>query len=188
MKIVQATPLHAPDIAKVVMIAMTDECCQYLAGENHTLDDFEKVMTKLAASPLSQYSYTNTLVAIADDGRMAGACVSYDGGLLKELRQAFLNAMNQQLGRNLSSMTDETEPGELYLDSITVFPQYRRQGMASALIEATWKKAQAMNLPLGLLVDKTNPKAHRLYNALGFKTIGEKLFGGHEMWHLQKKE
>ena len=40
MTIIPATPAHAADIAQLIMTAMTEECCQYLAGKEHTLDDF----------------------------------------------------------------------------------------------------------------------------------------------------
>lgn len=82
MKIIQASPNHAADIAQLVMMAMTDECCLNLAGEGNTLSDFARVMNRLTAADYSQYSYCNTLVAIDDDGQVAGAIVSYDGGQL----------------------------------------------------------------------------------------------------------
>ena len=56
MKIIQATPNHATDIAQLVMMAMTDECCLNLAGEGNTLDDFARVMNRLTAADHSQYS------------------------------------------------------------------------------------------------------------------------------------
>ena len=54
MKITQATPNHATDIAQLVMMAMTDECCLNLAGEGNTLDDFARVMNRLTATDNSQ--------------------------------------------------------------------------------------------------------------------------------------
>ena len=43
-----------------------------------------------------------------------------------------------------------------------------------------------MGLPaVGLLVDKGNPKAEKLYTRIGFKYVGDSSWGGHEMKHLQ---
>ena len=185
MKITQATPNHAPYIAQLVMMAMTDECCLNLAGEGNTLDDFARVMNRLTAADYSQYSYRNTLVAIDDDGQVAGAIVSYDGGQLHALRQAFIDEMKREVGIDHSGIADETGPGEWYLDSLAVYPQYRGQGIARQLLQATVERAQKAGLHAGLLVDKGNPKAERLYRSIGFEYVNDAMWGGHEMRHLQ---
>ena len=79
MKIQTATKSQAPIISQLIMTAMTDDCCQYFAGEHHTLADFRSMMTSLVEREDSQYSYLNTLVAIDDDGDVMGAIVGYDG-------------------------------------------------------------------------------------------------------------
>lgn len=173
------------DIARLIMQAMTDDCCQYMAGPEHTLADFERIMTKLVEMDCSQYSYLNTLVALTDDGGVAGIGVAYDGGDLHRLREAFFRLMREELGRDLSNIDDETKGGEYYLDSISVYPRYRRQGVASALIRALAERGRALGLKAGLLVDKANPNAERLYTALGFEYVEDTKWSGHEMRHLQ---
>ena len=185
MKITQATPNHAADIAQLVMMAMTDECCLNLAGEGNTLADFARVMNRLTATDHSQYSYRNTLVAIDDAGKVAGAIVSYDGGQLHTLRHAFIDEMKREVGVDHSGIADETGPGEWYLDSLAVYPQYRGQGIAHLLLQAVVERAQKAGLRAGLLVDKGNPKAERLYRSIGFKYVDDAMWGGHEMRHLQ---
>lgn len=170
------------------MQAMNYDCCRYFAGPEHTLDDFERVMTSLVLSEKSQYSYLNTIVAIGDDGGLCGMCVSYDGGRLHELRKAFVDAAKENFGRDFGNMPDETSAGELYIDSIAVNESCRGQGIATHLLHAVIEKARAMNLPaVGLLVDKGNPKAEKLYTRVGFKYVGDGTWtwGGHEMKHLQ---
>ena len=85
-----ATIEQAPEIAALIMMAMTDECCLHFCGEGHDLQDFRKMMTQLVQSEHSQYSYRNTLVAM-DADKVIGAAVSSDGALLHELRQAFID-------------------------------------------------------------------------------------------------
>ena len=84
-----------------------------------------------------------------------------------------------------SSIPDETQAGELYLDSLAVDPAYRGRGIAKLLLQASIQKSKQMNLPsTGLLVDVGNPRAEVLYNKVGFKYAGTNSWGGHEMRHL----
>ena len=46
MKILHANPSHAADIARLIISAMTDDCCQFLVGHGHTLEDFHNAPTR----------------------------------------------------------------------------------------------------------------------------------------------
>ena len=175
---------HATDIAKLIMMAMTDECCLYFCGEGYGMTDFHRMMTVLVEREDSQYSYKNTLVAM-DDEKVVGIAVSYDGGKLHELRQTFIQAAKEYIGKDHSRMDDETKAGELYLDSLAVLPEYRRQGIAQRLLKATKEKANAIGLPyVGLLVDKGNSAGEALYASAGFRYANDSQWGGHPMKHL----
>ncbi|MCR4582725.1 MAG: GNAT family N-acetyltransferase [Prevotella sp.] len=179
-----ATRAQAREIARLIMTAMTDDCCLHFCGEGHGLRDFLEMMTLLVERDDSQYSYRNTLVAM-DGNEVAGISVSYDGSQLHTLRQAFIEAARQHLGKDHSAMDDETQAGELYLDSLAVKPAYRRQGIALRLLQATKERAHAMALPcVGLLVDQGNPVGEALYAAAGFRYAGDSMWGGHPMRHL----
>ena len=174
---------EATAIARLIMTAMTDECCLHFCGKGHGLADFEQMMTKLVEQEDSQYSYCNTLVEIEEE-RVVGIAVSYDGGRLHELRRAFIDAAKRYLGKDHSGMADETQAGELYLDSLAVVPAYRRQGIARRLLLATKKRATELGLPcVGLLVDKANPAGKALYTAVGFRYQNDSAWGGHPMEH-----
>lgn len=186
IRIEAAGKSHSAVIARLIMQAMNEDCCLYFAGEHHTLADFERMMTGLVAAEDSQYSYRNALVAKNDAEDVVGVCVSYDGAELHRLRRAFINAAKQAFDRDFSGMDDETSAGELYLDSLAVDEKWRGKGIASALLRASIKKAKEMRLPAaGLLVDKGNPSAERLYLKSGFKFVNESSWGGHPMKHLQ---
>ena len=82
-------------------------------------------------------------------------------------------------------MDDETQTGELYIDSLAVLPEYRRQGIARKLLLATKEQANRMGLPrIGLLVDKNNPAGEALYASVGFRYVNDSHWGGHPMKHL----
>ena len=186
VRVVSARLEQSAIIAEMIMEAMNYECCQWFAGPQHTLDDFFNLMKKLVERTDSQYSYLNTLVAITPDNKVVGVCVSYDGSLLRILRKAFIEGAKAAFGRDFSDMPDETEAGELYIDSLCVSKEHRGKGIAKLLLRATIEKGKRMNLPTGLLVDTNNPKAEALYNAVGFVYKDDNQWGGHRMRHLQK--
>ena len=180
----EATKNLAAEIARLIMTAMTDDCCLYFCGEGYGLEDFRKMMTILVECEDSQYSYRNTLVAM-DADKVVGISVSYDGERLHELRHAFIEAAKEHIGKDHSGMDDETQAGELYLDSLAVLPEYRCQGIARKLLLATKERANLLGLPrVGLLVDKDNPIGEALYTSVGFQYVNDNQWGGHPMKHL----
>ena len=184
IEIKEATKGQAADIARLIMMAMTDDCCLHFCGKGYGLEDFRKMMTLLVERGDSQYSYKNTLVAV-DGDKVVGISVSYDGSKLHELRRPFLELALKYIGKDHSGMYDETQAGELYLDSLAVLPEYRRHGIASRLIRATKERADRMGLPcVGLLVDKGNPDGEVLYASVGFQYANDSHWGGHPMKHL----
>lgn len=179
-------PEDAPEIARLIVMAMTDECCRHFYGPDHTAGDFLRLITRLAATG-TQYSYENAICAVSpDDGSIAGVSVSYDGARLIELRRHFIDGAIREFGIDHSAMEPETQAGELYLDSLAVQPRYRGHGIATMLLHATAERARRMDCgPLGLLVDEGNPRAERLYNKVGFRYVNDSMWGGHRMKHLQ---
>ena len=63
IEIKDARKEQAADIARLIMMAMTDDCCLHFCGVGHGLDDFLRMMILLVERDDSQYSYRNTLVA-----------------------------------------------------------------------------------------------------------------------------
>lgn len=182
-------PEDAPQTAHMIIMAMTEECCRHFHGESHTTDDFHRLITQLAATTGTQYSYENTICATDSKGHIVGISVSYDGSRLYELRQPFIEGAKKEFGIDHSAMSPETQAGELYLDSLAVLPEWRGKGIATMLLKATAEKARLMNAgPLGLLVDEGNPRAERLYNKVGFIHVDNNEWGGHRMRHLQLPE
>lgn len=186
IKICGATKAMAAHIATLIMEAMNHECCQNFAGPHHTLDDFHAMMTRLVEMEDSQYSYRNTLVATNTEGILMGILVGYNGADLKKLRTRFIQEAIVSFGIDYSSMEPETEAGEFYIDSLAVSSNFRGKGVAQQLLHAGIERARELGIPkVGLLCDKCNPNAERLYAHVGFEYVNDTTWGGHAMKHLQ---
>ena len=172
---------YAGVVAKAVAMAIGDK----VTLRNYCGEEYLDVLAEVARREATQYSWQYALVAEVD-GAAAGAIVGYDGAHLGELREGTFAVLRERLGR-VPSISDETEAGEYYLDSVGVLPEFRGRGVGQALIAAFCDRAFARGYErVGLIVDYDNPNAERLYTSLGFARVGTKLFFGHKMWHLQR--
>ncbi len=182
-----ATAADASYIAQGIIMAIGEEIALKFAETLERRPLVDRLFTELAERDDSQYSYLNSHVATAADGRVAGIVVAYDGARLHELRRAFTAKAAEILGLEIDpeTMDDETTPDEVYLDSLAVFPEFRGRGIAHRLIECASEKAHRMGKPLGLLCEYENLPAATLYRSLGFKTIGQLPFAGVMMNHMR---
>lgn len=187
-KIREGRKEDAEFIADAVMAAIGMEICSGMAA-NREQQVLREAFVRCAARDDSQYSYRNAIVAEDAAGTPAGVIVGYDGADLHALRRAFVDEYNQLMGTNYreEEWSDETSPDEIYLDTLAVSPDHRKQGIGTRLIESFIKKHSASEKPVGLLVDYDNPNARRLYEQLGFKPKGPRSFFGTPMEHMVLK-
>jgi ribosomal protein S18 acetylase RimI-like enzyme len=179
IKIRPASEADAKLIARVVAMAMGEECATLLCGA-----DYMNILEQIALAEGTQYSYTNALIALVN-GEPAGAVVGYDGALLEPLRSATVSVIKKSFSE-YSLPDDETQAGEFYIDSLGVLPKFRGYGVGKRLLMAMTGKGLALGCSkVGLIVDVENPGASSLYCACGFEEVGEKLFFGHKMRHMQ---
>ena len=114
------------------------------------------------------YSYRHALVAFVD-GAPAGICLCYDGGRYHALRAVTFPLFDPNAAMDLDHAEDEAYPGEWYVDSLAVFPPFRRLGLGRALLRAQLRQAASQGFArASLLVDPANPGARRLYESVGF--------------------
>lgn len=177
-----ATIGDAPTLAQVVAMAIgDDEALHNYCGANYLT-----ILREVARTKETQYSWENGLIAEVD-GVCAGAVVGYDGAHLEALRRGTLAVIHRHAGI-CPKVSDETQAGEYYLDSLAVLPEFRGRGVGGSLIRALAEKAFSEGHErVGLIVDTQNPKAERLYATQGFERVGERTFFGHCMHHLQLK-
>ncbi len=171
-------------IAPLLMLASGEVIYKFI-GEEH----YEKAVGFLlhfVKSEGNQYSYKHCYVA-EEDKLIVAAALVYDGAKLEGLRKPVLDYVHQHFDVNLN-VEDETQAGEFYLDSFGVAPSQQGKGLGSKMLSFLIEEiVQKQGQTLGLLVDKTNPAAKKLYSKLGFEYVEDKELLGFSMEHVQVK-
>jgi ribosomal protein S18 acetylase RimI-like enzyme len=177
-----AKPEDARFIAELMIHAMKELAMQFRNSDK--IEDCIALFQYFCTLDHNQYSYQNTLVYV-ENNEIIGSITAYDGALLKTLRLPFFNYIKKYHDNADFIMEEESAAGEFYLDTISIKPGHRGKGLGQLLIKAAiaWAK-QLGHQKVGLLVDKENPAAKRLYERLGFVLEGEKVLLGKPHEHL----
>lgn len=182
MIIRRATTKDVKEIATCMMLAMEDIVYKFI-GENST-EKALHFLKSLIVQKNNQYSYENCWV-IQDNNKVIATANIYDGADLEKLRTPVALLIKTMFNQELI-YEEETQPGEYYIDCIGVNPDYQGKGIGSKMLQFLIDEyVHKKNETLGLLVDKDNPNAKKLYLKLGFKIVGKKTLAGKEMEHLQ---
>lgn len=182
MLIRKAKPGESSIIAPLVFLAMEDIVYQFI-GEKSKEKGIE-LLESLIGEEGNQYSYENCWV-METGGEIVAAAILYDGARLKSLREPVARKIKTMFNRSFQP-EDETGEGEFYIDSVGVDPCQQGRGVGSKIFRFLIDEyVHKGNKTLGLLVDKSNPKAKQLYLKLGFEVVGEKTLAQKAMEHLQ---
>lgn len=179
----KAIPTDYKQVAPLIVQAMEDLACAFANTNDPTKSYplFEYFFQQTA----NQYSFENTLV-FEENGKIAGSLIAYDGKYLPKYREPFLKYIAEHYNVRDLVIENETLKGELYIDTISVYPSHQGKGIGKKLLAAIQNKAQAEgHKKIGLLVDLKNPNAKKLYSALGYKSVGSKQLGDGFYEHLQ---
>jgi ribosomal protein S18 acetylase RimI-like enzyme len=184
MQVRKAVIQDSESIASLLMLA-TGEVIYGFIGERN----FEKAQAflgRFVKSENNQYSFQNCQV-VAQEGKILGAILAYDGAKLEELRKPILDYVREHYKAHLQ-VEDETQAGEYYIDSLGVLPDQQGKGIGATLLQSVIdEQVYKYGQTVGLLVDKANPSAKKLYLKLGFELVGEKSLFGMSLEHLQLK-
>ena len=133
----------------------------------HNLDVFN-CLRNLCIFDDTLYSY-NFATICEVSGCVAGAIVAYPGDEYEERRAKVFDFIYQKTGLDLTPNALETGPGEYYLDSLYVDPEYRGHRIGEKLIKESIKSKQNSTL----LVDKEAPGLQKYYSECGFRPVIE---------------
>lgn len=173
MRIRKAALADSLAITKYILMAMGDIVYQFTGGNDE--EEAKEFMMHFVTSTNNQYSFENCWIAEDQNQIIAAACV-YPGAKINSLRAPILTFVKEEYQKTLV-LEDETQAGEVYLDSLGVDPRQQGKGIGSKMLQFLIEEyVSKQHQTLGLLVDKHNPDAKRLYLKLGFKVVGEKDF------------
>lgn len=185
MVIRKAKPDEFKIIVPHILLAMDELIHGFTGGD--AKERAIQLLEKLSQGTGNQYSYENCWVA-EDENGIAGSALVYDGARLHELKEAVTKEIKSMFNIDFY-LEDETQAGEYYIDCIAVSPNRQGKGVGSKICQFLINEyVLHRNETLGLLVDKDNPKAKRLYLKLGFEKVGEKTLAGKCMEHLQYRK
>ena len=177
-----ASIVDAPFIARVVLAGLD------LLDMGEDLPDEQRPifehLVEICCMDDTLYSYRHTRIAEVD-GMAVGALVAYDGAPYAEMRAKTFGLVQQTSGMDLSKNAMETGPGEFYLDSMAILPEYRGHGIGHALMRDRMEWAFRNGFKaVTLLVDKDKPRLQAYYESLGFVPVGEMFVFGAWYWKL----
>ncbi len=187
-----ATPSDAEFIAKNILAGMgydvfsknADEAFIEIGQGQVSIPEAIKSFGQICSLPNTLYSYSRTRIAYVD-GIPAGSLTAYPSDDYPSLRDYTWPL----LGADDTSTEAECRPGEFYLDSLAVRPEYR--GISYEYEGTTDRTGHLLMLDgihiaqekglrhLSLIVDKSKPRLAVYYSALGFRPEGDILFFGH---------
>ena len=114
------------------------------------------------------YTYSNSRVAEVN-GIPVGALLAYPGEEYLARKEKTFRGDRPSLLKNSSADDPETAPGEWYLDSLAVHPDYRGLGIGKSLLLDGIRKGRAMGFKrVTLVADPEYPHLVKLYESLGF--------------------
>ena len=181
MIIRKARPNDSQYIAKYLLLAMEDIIYEFIGEKNH--QKALEFLMYFTQKENNQYSYQNCWVA--EDDEVLAVVNIYDGAKLIALRKPIEEYIKIHHGKDFSP-EDETEAGEFYIDSFGVNPNQQGKGIGSKMLRFLIAEYVVKNQQtIGLLVEENNPSAKKLYQRLGFISVGHKMLVGEKLEHLQ---
>ena len=165
MTIRDALPADAPFLAQCIMAGMHFHDFETPVPEQE--DIYNRLIVCERRTDML-YSYVHTRVAEMD-GHAAGSLLSYPGEIYRDLRHRTFTELWPDMATLDETSEQETDPGEYYLDSLAVLPEFRRRGIGRMLLEDGIRKGAALGYEqIALVADGDMPHLIRLYESIGF--------------------
>jgi ribosomal protein S18 acetylase RimI-like enzyme len=194
-----AMPSDSEFIAKNVLAAMgyevfNDAAAEIdLASSRLSVQEAISVFSKVCIRPDTLYSFARTRIACVN-GTAVGSLTAYSGDDYLTLRERTWGLLDDS--SDMLSMQPECSPGEFYLDSLAVLPEYRRMTFEYAgtadrighlLMLDGIEAGRRQGFPrISLIVDRAKPRLNAYYSALDFQPDGEIIFFGHSYRRMVK--
>jgi ribosomal protein S18 acetylase RimI-like enzyme len=140
------------------------------------------------SSDRSLYSWRHARIASVD-GHAVGCLISYEGAKYMDLRnhtwQSIWGGIDEQY---LQTIEAEAGPGDFYLDSMAILPEYRGNGIGRLLLHDGIERGKRLHCSaITLIVSTEKPHLYNYYAGVGFREFGLLDFFGHKYHRMQYK-
>lgn len=183
LQIRKATPMDAEKAVPLVIDAIGD-IAKRMTGESEP-EMIEQSMCELFKLNDNPHAHRVTYIAELD-GEVAGTMILYSGKEAPHLDRN-LSAWLEEKGAKITHIDAESLPDELYINTISVNPRFRGNGIGTQLLHyaETVAKQQGME-KLALNVETGKEKAIRLYERVGYEIVSPWTIIGEPFHHMVK--
>lgn len=144
-------------------------------------------VSHLCSLDYTLFSWRNSMIAEVE-GERAGVLVSYPGTEYAAMRHNTFTIVKAESGKDFFGMDMETEPGEYYIDSLSVVEGFRKRGIGRQLLQLGIDEARRLGIEkVTLACEPHNEKAFAMYSSFGFVREGDVNLYGDDYWKMALK-
>lgn len=142
-------------------------------------------MSQICSEQGTLYSWENTRIVLVD-GKPAGGLIAYDGERYPQMRENTWPRCWDEPKDVLDAVGQECFPGEFYLDSMALLPEYRGLGLGKELVLDALKIAKEKGCKCAtLLADKNKSGLVAYYEKIGFQKYDSMWYFDHDYWKMR---
>lgn len=168
----------------ILILNAIQDIANTLTGENEK-DKIIEILNIYINMDINRLSYNNIWTYEVKD-ELAGLIIAYESNKLKELDKPILDYLSSK-NIFIDAFDKECFEDEFYIDTVSVFEEFRGCGIAKELFSFIEKKAKILGFKkVSLLVDFENLKALKLYEKIGFKKNTILKVSNHNYHHMIK--
>ncbi|MGM1048326.1 Acetyltransferase (GNAT) family protein [Paenibacillus uliginis N3/975] len=184
MNIRPAVKEDAVAAARLLYDALHDVAHQLTGQESE--EDAVTILEQFLKDEEGRLSYHQSLVSEVE-GKTAGIIVTYAGDEAERLDRPIVERLRKLKNDPSISLDKEADEDEFYIDTLSVSPQFKGQGIGSALMHAAEERAKERGYnKIALAVVTDNKRAYSLYLRSGYEVDKEIIINHHVYYHMVK--
>ena len=189
-----AKPEDAEKAAELISMAWDELACIFAGSKDK--EEVNKVISTFCKEKNNRFSYEYIDVA-EKDGKIAGLVLAFPAEKEMKLNIPIIKKLPYMYKRKISNYkeevvpmlsSEEAKPGEYYIDSIAVHPNYRKNGLGKKLLMVARKRAFKKGFKkVSLIVKPKNKGAIKLYKSSGYNMDGTVDMPSTDYYRMVKK-